>query len=102
VEFFFGKQHAFLGGRYPPQDLLILIPVFVAAFDALNIAAISVPGREMLAFILNKLPAIFAAAVIIILAIVMGKILQKLLSQVVSGVGILAFNNRYTYLKWGI
>jgi Mechanosensitive ion channel, conserved TM helix len=67
--------------------VLILIPVFVAAFDALNIAAISGPGREMLAFILNKLPAIFAAVVIIILAVVIGKILQNLLAQVLSGVG---------------
>ncbi len=67
--------------------VLILIPVIIAALDALNIAAISVPGREMLAFILNKLPAIFAAAVIIILAVVIGKVLQNLIAQVLSGVG---------------
>ena len=44
--------------------------------------------REMI--LLNKLPAIFAAAVIIILAIVIGKILQNLLAQLLGGVG---FNN---------
>jgi hypothetical protein len=67
--------------------VLVLIPVFIAALDALNIPAISSPGRDMLAIVLNKLPSIFAAAIIIILAIVIGKILQTLLTQILSGLG---------------
>ena len=67
--------------------VLVLIPVLIAALDALNIPAVSTPGRDMLAIVLNKLPLIFAASLIIILAIVIGKILQTLLSQVLMGLG---------------
>ncbi len=67
--------------------VLVLIPVLIAALDTLNIPAISTPGREMLAIILNKLPSIFAASIIIILAIVIGKMIQPLLSQILMGLG---------------
>ena len=67
--------------------VLVLLPVLIAALDALNIPAISGPGRDMLALVLNKLPSIFAASIIIILAIIIGKILQTLLAQILSGLG---------------
>jgi hypothetical protein len=66
---------------------LVLIPVLIAALDALNIPAVSTPGRDMLAVSLNKLPSIFAASIIIILAIVIGKIIQTLLTQILIGLG---------------
>jgi hypothetical protein len=59
----------------------------IAALDALNIPAVSTPGRDMLAIVLNKLPSIFAASIIIILAIVIGKIIQTLLTQILIGLG---------------
>ena len=67
--------------------VLVLIPVFIAALDALNVPAISSPGRDMLAIVLNKLPSIFAAFIIIILAVIIGKIVQTLLTQILSGLG---------------
>jgi hypothetical protein len=67
--------------------VLVLIPVLIAALDALNIPAVSAPGRDMLAVVLNKLPSIFAASIIIILAIVIGKIIQTLLTQILMGLG---------------
>jgi hypothetical protein len=67
--------------------VLVLIPVLIAALDALNIPAVSTPGRDMLAIVLNKLPSIFAASIIIILAIVIGKIIQTLLAQILMGLG---------------
>ncbi|MGA2467151.1 MAG: mechanosensitive ion channel, partial [Thermodesulfobacteriota bacterium] len=66
---------------------LVLIPVLIAALDALNISAVSTPGRDMLVVSLNKLPSIFAASIIIILAIVIGKIIQTLLTQILIGLG---------------
>jgi hypothetical protein len=66
---------------------LVLIPVLIAALDALNIPAVSTPGRDMLAIVLNKLPSIFAASIIIILAVVIGKIIQTLLAQILMGLG---------------
>src|SRR3989304_936510 len=67
--------------------VLILIPVLIAALDSLNIPAVSTPGRDMLAVVLNKLPSIFAASIIIILAIVIGKIIQTLLTHILIGLG---------------
>ena len=67
--------------------VLVLIPVLIAALDALNIPAVSTPGRDMLAIVLDKLPSIFAASIIIILAIVIGKIIQTLLAQILMGLG---------------
>jgi len=67
--------------------VLVLIPVLIAALDALNIPAVSTPGRDMLAIVLNKLPSIFAASIILILAIVIGKIIQTLLAQILMGLG---------------
>ena len=67
--------------------VLVIIPVLIAALDALNIPAVSTPGRDMLAVVLNKLPSIFAASIIIILAIVIGKIIQNLLTQILTGLG---------------
>ncbi len=67
--------------------VLVLIPVMIAMLDALNIPAISTPGRDMLGIILNKLPSIFAASIILILAIIIGKMLQTLIGQVLLSLG---------------
>lgn len=67
--------------------VLILIPVLISALDTLNIPAVSTPGRDMLAIVLNKLPSIFVASIIIIVAIVIGKIIQSLLTQILEGLG---------------
>ena len=53
--------------------VLILIPVAIAALQALRIDAISVPAIAMLNQILNALPAIFTAALILIVAYFLGR-----------------------------
>jgi len=50
-----------------------LIPVAIAALNALRIDAISVPAIAMLQQILNALPAIFTAALILIAAYFLGR-----------------------------
>jgi hypothetical protein len=67
--------------------VLVLIPVIIAALDALNIPSISTPLASMLTVLLNKLPAIFAASIIIVLALVLGKVIQKLVTQILAGLG---------------
>lgn len=67
--------------------MLILIPVLIAALDTQNIPAVFTPGRDILTIVLNKLPYIFAASIIIIVAIVIGKIIQPLLTQILVGLG---------------
>ncbi len=67
--------------------LLVLIPLFIAALDTLNIPAISGPGRAMLATFLNAFPAIFAAVIILIFAVVLGKVMRSLLIPILTSIG---------------
>jgi hypothetical protein len=67
--------------------VLVLLPAFIAALDTLNLPSISGPGKEMFTVILNKLPAIFAATIIVVLSVIIAKIIQNLISQVLAGIG---------------
>lgn len=67
--------------------LLILLPVAIAALNALQIRAISDPAIAMLEDILTVLPQIFTAAVVLILAYVAGKYLADLVTSLLTSMG---------------
>ncbi len=75
--------------------VLILIPVAIAALNALRIEAISVPAIAMLNQILTALPAIFTAALILILAYFLGRFVSDLVTNILSSLG---FNNIFSVL----
>ena len=75
--------------------VLMLIPVAIAAFNALEIRAISGPAIEMLSEILSAIPKIFTAAVILVVAYVLGKIVGDLVTNLLTGIG---FNNVFLWL----
>ncbi|MFN6516750.1 MAG: mechanosensitive ion channel [Nostoc sp. CreGUA01] len=75
--------------------VLILIPVAIAALDALQIAAISVPAIAMLQQVLNALPAIFTAAAILTIAYFLGQFVADLVTSILTNLG---FNNIFTVL----
>lgn len=75
--------------------VLILIPVAIAALNALRIEAISAPAISMLEQILNVLPAIFTAALILILAYFLGRFVADLVTNILTSVG---FNNIFSVL----
>ncbi len=75
--------------------MLILIPTATAALDALEIPAISRPATDMLNQILSALPKIFTAALILIIAYVIGKFVADLVSNLLAGIG---FNNIFRWL----
>jgi hypothetical protein len=75
--------------------VLILIPTAIAALNALQIDAISEPAIAMLNQILNTLPAIFTAAVILVIAYVIGHFLSDLVTNILTGLG---FNNIFYWL----
>jgi small-conductance mechanosensitive channel len=58
--------------------VLILIPTAIAALQALKIEAISTPAIAMLNQILNAIPKIFTAALILIIAYVIGRFVSEL------------------------
>lgn len=71
--------------------VLILIPVIIAAFQVLNISAISEPAIAMLNKIILFLPNVFVAIAVIIIGIFIAQITGKLLTTIFSGVGTDAF-----------
>lgn len=79
--------------------VLILIPTAIAALDALNIAAISVPAASMLNQILNAIPQIFTAAVILVIAYVVGQFICELVSDILTSLG---FNGIFDYLGFSV
>ncbi|VWX48418.1 mechanosensitive ion channel [Novosphingobium sp. 9U] len=66
---------------------LIIIPVAIAALDQLNIRAISDPATAMLRIILDSIPHVVAAAIILALAYVIGRFASQLLTQFLSSTG---------------
>lgn len=75
--------------------VLILIPVAIAALNALRIDAISVPAITMLQQILNALPAIFTAAVILIAGYFLGRFVAELVTSILSSIG---FDNIFSII----
>ncbi|MEQ8975019.1 MAG: mechanosensitive ion channel [Coleofasciculus sp. C1-SOL-03] len=75
--------------------VLILIPVGIAALNALQIEAISEPAIAMLNQILDALPKIFTAALILLIAYVIGQFVKDLVTNILASIG---FNNVYRWI----
>jgi hypothetical protein len=75
--------------------VLILIPVAIASLSALEIEAVAAPAVEMLEQILNLIPKLFAAAVILFVAYIIGKYVCELVTSILTGAG---FNNIFQWL----
>jgi hypothetical protein len=67
--------------------VLVLIPVIVAALNALGLEAITAPASDMLGIVLLALPRIFAAILVLAIAYVVGRLLSQLLARVLAGIG---------------
>lgn len=75
--------------------ILILIPIAIAALQQLRISAISDPAISMLEQILNALPSIFTAALILILGYFLGRFVADLVTNILTSIG---FNNIFSVL----
>lgn len=75
--------------------VLVLIPTAIAALEALEIEAISAPAILMLNQVLNLLPKLFAAGVVLVLAYTVGKYVSEFVSNILAGIG---FNNFFQWL----
>jgi hypothetical protein len=67
--------------------VLILIPVLIAALNALALEAITQPASNMLNVILEAIPAIFAATLVVVIAYVVGRVVAGLITNLLTGVG---------------
>jgi small-conductance mechanosensitive channel len=75
--------------------VLILIPTAIAALNALEIAAISVPAIAMLSQILFAIPLILTAGLILALFYAIAKFTSDLVIRILRSVG---FNNIFSWL----
>ncbi len=75
--------------------VLVLIPIAISALNALKIEAISVPAIEMLSNILNIIPQLFAAAVILFVAYIVGRFVSDLITSILTSFG---FNKLFYWL----
>lgn len=67
--------------------ILILLPVIAAALDALGLEALTRPVSNMINQILAAIPNIVAAAIIIVVAYYVGRLLGSLVGNVLTGLG---------------
>jgi hypothetical protein len=67
--------------------VLVLIPIVITALDALQIQAISEPAIAMLQQVLDILPKLFAALVIMGLAYFGGQYISELVSNLLTSIG---------------
>lgn len=75
--------------------VLILIPTAIAALSALDIQAISQPAIAMLNTVLGAIPNIFTAALILVVAYILGRWIGDLVTNILTGIG---FNNVFSWL----
>lgn len=67
---------------------IVIITSLIIAFEALGVEAISQPATAMLYEIMNAIPHIIAAGLILILSYVVARFVANLVVEVVSGTGV--------------
>ena len=92
------QQHAEKIGLFKNSNLpkvlgsfvfaIIIITSLIIAFEALGVEAISQPATAMLYEIMNAIPHIIAAGLILILSYVVARFVANLVVEVVSGTGV--------------
>ncbi len=67
--------------------ILILIPILIAALNALALESITRPASDMLRMILAAIPAIFVAILVLTIAYMVGKVVAKWITNVLTKAG---------------
>jgi hypothetical protein len=67
--------------------VLILIPVLISSLQALELSAITGPATEMLSSILSAIPLLFGAALLLVLAYFVGRMVAELVSSLLRSAG---------------
>ena len=67
--------------------VFVMLVTVIAALDKLNIAAISEPTTQMLTTIVDAIPGIIGAALVLIVSYAIARLVAKLVEELLSGVG---------------
>lgn len=68
--------------------ILILIPIITAALDALNMQSLTAPLTAMMNEVITAIPSFIQAAVILVLAFVLGRWLIGIGVEIMTGIGV--------------
>lgn len=68
--------------------ILIFIPILIIALDTLNMDAVSGPATEMLSKMLNALPQVIAAVILLTVFYIIGKYIVSILSDLLTNMGL--------------
>jgi hypothetical protein len=77
--------------------VFILIPVVIAGLNALQLDAVTQPASTMLGKIMNALPMLFGAGLVLVISYVVARLVATLVTNLLTGIG---FNN--VLVKLGI
>ncbi len=67
--------------------VLVIIPVVIAALEALNIQAISVPAVNMLNMILGVIPNLVVAVILVMIGVVIARMIAELVKSLLASTG---------------
>ena len=67
--------------------ILILIPTLIGALQALRLSSLTDPLTAMLTNVLNAVPGIIAAGVLLVLAYYIGRVVAELVTNLLQGLG---------------
>ncbi len=81
--------------------VLILVPVLIAALEALAIESVTRPASEMLNTVLRSIPHIFAAALVLTIAFFVGRIVGGLATNLLAASGFNSLPSRLGLTKAG-
>lgn len=92
------QQHAEKIGLFKSSSLaqflgslvfaLVMITALIIGFEALGIQAISQPATSMLTEVMNAIPNIIAAGLILVVAYVVARFVARLVRELVAGTGV--------------
>ena len=68
--------------------VLIIIPVAILALDALDLESVSAPASDMLRLILDAIPRIIGAAVLLGLGYLISRFVVQILKEILPGLGV--------------
>jgi hypothetical protein len=97
-------HHAGLQSAFRDQQLsgliglivyaLILIPVLIAALQALRLEAVTHPATDMLKSFLAAVPAVFGAVLVLGIAYIIARVLGSLVANLLEGIGFNQLSSR--------
>lgn len=78
---------------------LILIPAIIAALNALDIEAISAPATAMLGTLLDAIPGLFGAALLLVVTYFVGRVVADIVADLLAGLGFDNFISRLGFYR---